>query len=441
MSGTNLLRALAHRNFRLFFFGQAVSLVGTFMQQLALSWLVYDIARKEALPRPAFWLGLVGFAAQAPTFFIAPVAGILVDRYNRHRMVILTQTLAMTQAFLLAFLTLSGAIQIWHVVALSLFLGVIYAVDMTARQAFLTDMVERREDLANAIALNSSMVNGSRLVGPALAGLMLSLTNVGVCFLANALSYLAVLVALLAMRVPPRRREGPSPPLLRGLSEGARYAFGFPPTRAVLLLLALVSIMASAYTVLLPLFATEVLGGGAGTLSLLTAASAVGALGAGIALASRKSVLGLGKWIAFSAALFGLALVAFSFSRVLWLSLALMAVAGFAMMTQMAASNTVLQTIVEEDKRGRLMSFYTVAFLGAAPLGSLLAGTLTAPLGAENVVRLAGACCVAGALLFLAELPALRALVRPIYARMGILPEAAAGVQAAAELTVPPQRQ
>jgi MFS family permease len=445
MSGTNLLRALAHRNFRLFFFGQAVSLVGTFMQQVALSWVVYDLARTDKLARglapPAFWLGLVAFAGQVPTFFIAPVAGVLVDRHNRHRLVILTQSLAMVQASLLALLTLTGAVAIWHVVALSLALGVIYAVDMTARQAFLTDMVERREDLANAIALNSSMVNGSRLVGPALAGLMLTLTNAGVCFLANALSYLAVLVALLAMRVTPRRREGEARPLLHDLAEGARYAFGFPPTRAVLLLLALVSVMASAYTVLLPVFATEVLGGGAGTFSLLTASSAVGALGAGISLASRRSVLGLGKWVALSAGLFGLGLLAFAFSRLTWLSLALMAVTGFAMMTQMAASNTILQTIVEEDKRGRLMSFYTVAFLGAAPLGSLLAGTLTAPLGAENVVRLAGACCVAGALVFLAQLPTLRALVRPIYARMGILPEAASGVQAASELTVPPGRQ
>jgi MFS family permease len=428
-------RALAHRNFRLFFFGQGVSLVGTWMQQVALAWLIFELTHR------AFWLGVVGFAGQAPALFLAPVAGVLVDRWNRHRLLLLTQTLAMLQAFAVAALALTGTVTVAAVAVLSLFLGMVNVFDMTCRQAFLTEMVERREDLANAIALNSSMVNGARLVGPALAGLLLARVGAGVCFLLNGVSYLAVLAALMAMRLPAKQRPVAKKPLAHGLREGIRYALGFAPIRSILLLLALASLAASAYSVLLPVFAGDILHGGPGMLGWLGTASGVGALAAAVRLASRPSVLGLGRWVAWSPAGFGAALIVFAISDRVWLSLAALAGAGFALMAQMAASNTLLQTIVEEDKRGRVMSLYTLAFLGMTPLGSLVAGGLAGVIGAPATVALAGVCCIVGSTLFLFRLPELRQEVRPIYARLGILPEVAAGLQAASELTVPPEER
>jgi MFS family permease len=368
------------------------------------------------------------------------VAGVFVDRVNRHRLLLLTQTLMMLQAFALAFLDLTGNLAVWHVIALSAALGLVNAFDMPARQAFLTDMIEKRDDLANAIALNSSIFNGARLVGPSVAGLLLAATSAGFCFLVNALSYLAVLLALLAMRVRPRQRHAARPPFLQGLREGFRYAFGFPPIRALLLLLALVSFTGMAYAVLMPVFADRVLHGGPATFGYLTAASGLGALAAAVYLAGRKTVLGLGKWIAAAPAAFGAGLIVFSFSHTLWLSLLALFVSGGAVMLHMAASNTILQTIVDEDKRGRVMSFYTMAFMGMAPLGSLLAGWLADRIGAPNTVALAGASCLLGSLLFATALPSLREKVRPIYRRMGILPEVASGLQTATELNVPPEQ-
>jgi MFS family permease len=410
------------------------------MQQVALTWLVWEVTRSP------FWLGLVGFCSQVPAFFLAPVAGVVVDRVNRHRLILLTQTLAMLQAFVLAALafqvedsTQVPPFLLPTVLALGLFLGAVNVFDMTGRQAFLVEIVDRREDLANAIALNSSMVNATRLVGPALAGQVLAHAGAAICFLVNGFTYLAVLAALLAMRLRPRPRPHHTTRLVEGLREGFRYAFGFAPIRALLLLLALVSLASTVATVLYPVFADKVLGGGAATFSYLTAASGLGALAAAVWLASRQTVLGLGKWIALAAGAFGLGLVGFSYSENIWLSLLLLTVTGGSMMVQMAASNTILQTIVEEDKRGRVMSLYTLAFLGTAPLGSLLAGFLGDAVGAALAVRIAGVCCVVGGVLFALWLPALRAEVRPIYVRMGILPEMAAGVQAASELTLPPR--
>jgi MFS family permease len=434
MSAPRLLRALGHRNFRLFFAGQGISLIGTWMQQVALAWLVYELTRSP------FWLGLVGFAGQIPTFFLAPVAGVLVDRHNRHRLLLLTQTLAMVQAALVALLAWSELIAVWHILLLSTFLGLVNAFDMPARQAFLNDMVTDRTALANAIALNSSLVNGARLIGPALAGLLLAEAGAAVCFLVNAGSYVAVLAALLAMQVP-TREPVPGGRLVRGVSEGFVYAFGFPPIRSILLLVSLMSLAGMPYTVLLPVFATDVLGGGARTLGLLSAATGVGALAAGLLLASRRSVLGLGRWIAFSPGAFGLLLVAFGLSRSLGLSLLLLVGLGFTLLMHLAASNTVLQTIVDEDKRGRLMSLYTMAFIGVAPLGSLLFGVVADAAGASTAVLAAGLCCVLGSVAFALQLPALRSRVRPIYVQLGILPEMAAGLQAASELTVPPEKQ
>jgi MFS family permease len=438
MSTQRFLRALAHRNFRLFLIGQGISLIGTFMQQVAVSWVVLTRTNSASL------LGVVAFAGQIPGLAVAPVAGVLVDHWNRHRLLLVTQTVAMFQALALAALVFTGVLAVWHLVALSLLLGVVNAFDMTARQAFLPELLDRREDLANAIALNSSLVNVSRLVGPLLAGLVLWLTSAGICFLANGLSYLAVLAALLAMRVPPRQHAARRVGLWEGLREGARYVFGFAPIRSILLLLAMTSLLGMSYLVLLPVFARDVLGGGAGTLGVLTGASGLGALTAAVLLAGRQSVLGLGRWITLAPALFGVGLIGFSLVREVWLAAPLLAVVGFAMIMQMSASNTVLQTIVPEDRRGRVMSYYTMAFLGMAPLGSLLGGTLADAfgdpgVGAPVVVRGAGACAIVGSLLFALQLRRLRQLVRPIYARMGILPEAASGVQAATPLNVPPE--
>jgi MFS family permease len=421
MASHHPLRALAHRNFRLFFAGQGLSLVGTWVQSLALSWMVPGLVPPDQAPA---WLGVVTFAGQIPAFFLSPVAGVLVDRWNRHRLIVLTQTLAMLQAAALAVLTLTGAIDIWSVLALNLFIGLVNVFDMTGRQAFLTEMVADRGDLGNAIALNSSLVNGARLVGPFLAGGLLALTdNPGLCFVINALSYLAVIVALLAMRVaPPRPRAGRRHPW-HELREGLAYAFGFAPIRAILLLLALVSAAGMSYAVLLPLIARDQLHGDAVTLAVLTAASALGALLAAGLLAARASVLGLGKWIAAAPVLMGASLAAFSFTDSPWLAAPLMAVIGFAAMLNMAASNTVLQTIVDEDKRGRVMSLYTLAFLGVTPVGGLLAGLLANAAGIPFTLRVGAALCAAGGLAFATQLGRLRQLVRPLYVRLGILPD------------------
>lgn len=411
-------RALRHRNFRLFLGGQIVSLAGTWMQQVALSWLVYRLTRSPLL------LGLVGFAGQIPSLLLAPVAGVWADRGNRRRIVIATQALAMLQALLLAALVLSGHVSIGHVLALSVLLGLVNGVDVPTRQAFLVEMVTGRDDLANAIALNSSVFNAARLVGPAVAGFMIGLVGEGAVFLLNGLSYIAVIGALCAMRIRPRPRPaGPRETLRDTLTEGFRYAFGFPPIRALLLLVAVVSLMGVPFTVLMPVFATDILHGGPRTLGMLMASSGVGALFGALYLAGRPTVRGLGQVILLAVLVFGVSLVGFGLSGRLWLSMAALLTAGFGMMVQMASSNTILQTIVDDDKRGRVMSFYSMAFLGMVPFGSLLAGLLASRIGAPRTVALGGAACVAAGALFARALPALRAQVRPIYVRLGIVPE------------------
>jgi MFS family permease len=342
----------------------------------------------------------------------------------------------MCQALILALLTLTGAVAIWHVLALSVCLGLITAFDIPARQAFLIQMVEGRESLTSAIGMNSSMFNGARLIGPAIAGFLIAAVGEGVCFLLNALSYVAVLAALSAMRLSPQARTQPSKRVFHELREGFRYAFGFLPIREILILLALVNMASMSLTVLLPIFAKNVLLGGADTLGLLTAAMGFGALVGALSLAYRKSVLGLGWQIAWASGLFGLGLIAFSFSYVLWLSMLLLVACGFAVMMETAASNTILQTIVDDDKRGRVMSFYAMSFLGVAPLGSLLAGGLSSRMGAARVVQIAGAYCITASAVFAWRLPVIRRIVRPIYQRIGILPDITAGIPCEAELTV-----
>ena len=433
LSGIRLIfRTLRYRNYRLFFGGQIVSLVGTWMQQVALTWLVYRMTNS------AFLLGVVGFAGQFPVFILGPFAGVSADRVNRHRALLVTQGLSMVQATILAILTLTGAIAVWHVIVLSILLGIINAFDIPIRQSFLLEMIENRDDLGNAIALNSSMFNGARLVGPAVAGVMIAAFGEGPCFLLNAISYVAVILALAAMKIPHRQAEKSSSGVFTGFAEGFRYAFGFLPIRNILLLLALVSVMGLPYSVLMPIFARDILGGGPHTLGFLMSATGVGALTGALLLASRKSVRGLGRWISNATIIFGLGLIGFSFSRVLPLSIVFLFVVGFGMMVQMASSNTILQTVVDDDKRGRIMSFYTMAFMGMAPIGSLLAGSFASTIGAPYTLLLGGVVCIVGGAYFASQLPELRKEIRPVYERLGIVSEVSSGLQVATQLTIPP---
>ncbi|HXA75769.1 MAG TPA: MFS transporter [Candidatus Acidoferrales bacterium] len=417
-------RALRHRNFRLYFGGQGISVIGTWMTRLATSWLVYRLTGSALL------LGIVGFAGQIPTFLLAPFAGVWVDRLNRRDLLLVTQILAMLQSFALAVLTLTKHITIHEIILLSAFQGAINGFDMPGRQAFLVQMVEEKEDLGNAIALNSSMVNIARLVGPSLAGAVIAVSGEGYCFLADGLSYLAVIASLIAMRgVKPTGVKRHTGSMLVQLKEGWTYVSTFAPVRTILLLFAIVSLMGWPFTVLMPVFAAKILRGGPHTLGFLMGAVGVGALVSAISLAMRKTVLGLGRMIPLSAGAFGVGLIFFGLSRNLWISLVLMLICGFGLMQQMAASNTIIQTVVEDSKRGRVMSFYTVAFVGMAPFGSLLAGSLAHAIGAPRTVMLSGACCIAGSIWFAGRLPQIRKLIRPIYRDLGILPPVNAIIQ------------
>jgi len=411
------LRALQSRNYRLFFAGQTVSLIGTWMTRLATSWLVYRLTGSAVL------LGVVSFCSQVPMFFLAPISGVWIDRWDRQRTLVITQVLSMLQSLALAGLTLGGVIRVWHIVALAVVQGIVNALDMPARQAFVIEMVERREDISNAIALNSSMVNATRLIGPAVAGIVIGAIGEGWCFLVDAVSYIAVIGSLLAMRIGRSEQRLAQPGALQQLAEGWRYVRQSIPIRSLLLLLGLISLVGMPYTVLMPILADRTLHGGPHTLGFLMGASGVGALAAALLLAVRKTVLGLGLWITGSAALFGVALAGFALSHSLWLSLAILPFAGFGMMQQMAATNTILQTIVEDDKRGRVMAYYAMAFQGVAPFGSLLAGWVTDRIGVSETLVIGGILCVAGAAWFGSRLRSLRAVVRPIYVRLGILPE------------------
>jgi MFS family permease len=416
------LRALRHPNFRLFFCGQSLSLIGTWMTRVATSWLVYRLTGSSLL------LGVVTFASQIPTFLLGPVAGVWVDRWERRRVLLITQFLAALQSLLLAGLTLSGRITVPEILCLSVFQGLINAFDMPARQSFLVQMVDGRTDLSNAIALNSTMVNSARLLGPALSGIIIAAVGEGYCFLIDGLSYFAVIASLLAMQIVGQPVGKSAASMFARLKEGWTYVSTFAPIRTVLSLFAIVSFMGVPYTVLMPVFATKILHGGPHTLGFLMGATGVGSIGAALSLATRKSVRGLYRVIPTVAVVFGGGLIAFSFSRNYWLSLALLCVTGFGMMLFAAASNTVIQTIVEEDKRGRVMSYYMMAYMGASPFGSLLAGSLAPVIGAPGAVLLCGVGCVAGAAWFWFQIPKLRPVIRPIYQQLGILPGAPVAV-------------
>lgn len=420
--GTGLLRALKHPNYRLYFAGQGTSVVGTWITRVATSWLIYRLTGSAAM------LGVVGFAGQLPTFLLAPFAGVWVDRLNRYHVLVATQTLAMVQSFALAVLALTGVIQVWHVVVLQAFQGMINAFDTPGRQAFVVEMVEDRADLPNAIALNSSMVNGARLIGPAVAGLLIAAVGEGWCFLLDGVSYVAVLGSLAAMHVVPRVRAPRTTRVLEELGAGVRYAFDFTPIRAILILLALVSLMGMPYTVLMPVIAKDVLHGGAHTYGFLLGATGLGALTGALYLAARRSVLGLDRVIPFAAIAFGAGLIAFSLSRSMVLSLVLLLLTGAGFMTQLASSNTVIQTLVDEDMRGRVMAFYTMALIGTAPFGSLLEGALATHIGAPRTIFLGGLVCTLGGIGFAVVVKRLRTTAREIYIERGILPAIAAGV-------------
>ena len=409
-------RALRHRNFRLFFGGQSISLVGTWMTRIATSWLVYRLTGSALL------LGTVSFAGQIPTFLFAPFAGVWVDRLDRRQVLVWTQTLSMVQSFALAALTLSHHIAIHWILALSVMQGIINAFDMPGRQAFMVKMVEDRRDLSNAIAINSSMVNVARLIGPSLAGMLIAVTSEGWCFLIDGISYIAVIASLLMMRLHAPVMERRTTSTLTELKAGWTYVSEFVPVRTILLLFAVISLMGMPFVVLMPIFAARVLHGGPHILGFLMGAMGVGALVSALSLAARKSVLGLVRMIPIAAAVFGLGLIGFGLSRVFWLSMIMVLIAGMGMMQGMAGSNTIIQTIVSEDKRGRVMSYYTMAFVGMAPFGSLLAGTLAHAVGAPWTVIANGSAVLLGAAWFATQLPAVRREIRPIYREMGILP-------------------
>ncbi len=424
----HLLRALRSRNYRFFVVGQGVSLVGTWMQQVAMSWLVYRLTGSAML------LGLIGFISQFPTIFIAPVAGVLADRWDRRRLLFVTQTLAMVQAGILAFVVLTGIVQVWQIILLSLILGIVNASDIPIRQSFIVEMVEHREDLSNAIALNSSLVNGARLIGPSIAGLLVATVGEGICFVLNAISYLAVILALSAMRIPPASHPRRNRlPILQELHAGLVYAYEFGPIRSILLLLALVSLMGMPYSVLAPVFAKEILHGGAHTFGFLMGAAGSGALVGTLYLASRHSVLGLDRMIVMATVLFAFGIATFALSSSFFLSMSALVVAGFGGMTLFSSCNTVLQTILDEDKRGRVMSFFTVSFMGVAPFGSLAAGSLAGSIGPSATLLLGSVGCLVGAAVFARSLPQIREKIQPIYQRMGIIQEGTRGVETAIE--------
>lgn len=415
-----LLRAFKYRNYRLFFSGQCVSLIGTWMQTVALSWLIYRLTGSPLL------LGVAGFAAQAPSLLLAPFTGPAADRFERRRILLVTQALSMLQALALAALVLFGDPQPWQIIALASLLGVINAFDMPARQSFIVQLVERREDLANAIALNSSMFNSARLIGPSIAGVFIAAFGEGVCFLFNGLSYIGVIAALLAIRLPAgsaaaRRSRG-------GFKEGLGYAFGFPPIRYLILMLAVGSLLGMPYAVLMPAYARDILHGGPRTLGFLMAAAGVGALAGALRLALLRHPAGLERQIPLFTFVFGAGLVAFSFSTEFALSAPLLAVTGFGMVSFFAASNTVIQTLVDDDKRGRVMALHSLAFMGMAPLGSLLAGVVASHIGVARTMTASGLCVLAATAAFASRMGEITAHASPVYGRLGL------GAVAAGEL-------
>jgi len=412
-----MLRAFRSRNYRLYFVGQGVSLIGTWMQQIAMGWYVYRLTNSS------FLLGLVAFSANIPSFFLTPVAGVLADRYNRHKMLLITQSFSMLQASILAFLVLRHHPSIVHILSLSLFIGIVNAFDTPIRQSLVADLIENRNDLGNAIALNSAMFNSARLIGPSVAGILISYAGEGFCFLINALSYIAVLTSLSLMKIKPRAASLKNESPIKNLKEGFSYAYNFRPIRMVLTLVALISTMGMAYNVLLPVFARDILHGGPNTLGFLMGAVGVGAIAGAVFMASRKNPAGFSAIIPRSSSIFGISLMLFSFSETYRLSMLLMFCVGAGMMTNMASCNTLLQTISDEDKRGRVISLYVLAFAGMAPFGSLAAGWLSSRIGAPHTLFLCGLSCLIGGLNFARGQAGFLKAARPVFIKKGFIKE------------------
>jgi len=428
-----VLRSLRHRNYRLFFIGQSMSLIGTWMTQVATSWLIYRMTNS------AWLLGLVGFSGQLPAFFLAPFAGVWIDRWDRLSILKITQLLSMIQSFALAAGVFTNHMTVWNIALLTMFQGIVNAFDMPARQSFVVEMIQDRADLANAIALNSSMVNGARLIGPSIAGFVIALAGESYCFLIDGFSYLAVIISLLLMRIDSETTKAAAKNIWADLKEGWEYVSGFTPIRSLLLLLVSVSLFGVPYSILMPVFASSVLHGGPHVLGFLTGAAGFGALVSAISLAMRRTIVGLGKVISIVAFTFGGGLIGFGLSPSLWTSLPLVFVIGFSMMQVMSSCNTIMQTIVDEKKRGRVMSFYTMSIIGITPFGSLLAGGVASRIGAPHTVMVGGTVCILVAIWFSLRLDEIRRIVRPIYVELGILPELASGIQAASVMQTPPE--
>ncbi len=403
---SSALRALSNRDYRLFFFGQGASLIGTWMQSIAASWLIYRLTGS------AFMLGLAGFLGQMPVFLISPVAGVLGDRWSRHRILLVVQVMSMIQAFVFAAITLSGVVQVWHILTLTCILGIINAFEMPVRQAFIIEMIEDRSDLPNAIALNSSIFNASRLLGPAAAGVIVAAAGEGVCFLINGISYIAIIAAFLSMNVAASINKKSGKNVFTEMKDGFSYAVSFVPIRDILVLIALISFFGMTFPVLLPIFAAKIFNGGSHTFGILVSASGAGAFLATIYLAMRKSLNGQGLIMNIAVYVFALSLIAFSFSDIIFISAILLVIIGFSMIVVVASCNMVLQAVVDEDKRGRVMSFYIMSFTGAAPVGSLIAGSLSSKAGAPLTVFICGCACLMLAVAFSFRLPLVRGLVK-----------------------------
>ena len=408
------LRAFRYRNFRLYFFGQSLSLLGTWIQQVAMSWLVYRMTGS------AFLLGVTAFASQVPILIFAPLGGLWADRFDRRKLLIATQLLALLQAMVLALLTYLGSIEVWHVLVMAVLLGIVMATDTPVRQSFVSELVPAKQDLPAAIAMNGFVQNAGRMIGPSIAGILIAVSSEAFCFFANGLSKIAVVVIVALMQIDVRATKAASAPILRGLKEGVLYAAGLLPIRLLLPIVALMSFMASPYQALMPIFAAEVFQGDARMLGFLIGAAGFGGSSGLIYLASRKDVRGLSSHIVIGAALAGVGLMVFGESKLLWLSLIAIMLTGFGIILVAMGSSMILQTIVEDEKRGRVMSFFTVAFLGMSPLGSLAAGSLAHSIGAGHTLFIGGACCVMGAFALWRQLPRLRARIREIYAQIGV---------------------
>lgn len=410
-----VFRTLSYRNYRLFFIGNGLSMIGNWMQQIAISWLVYRLTGSSLL------LGIVAFAGLFPGFILMPLAGVLTDRWNRRHILLVSQILATLQALALTFLVMTNMINVWNILLLSVFFGFISAFDIPARQSFVVDLIGKREDLGSAIALNSAMFNCARLIGPSLAGVTIAVVGEGICFFLNALTYSAFIATIILVKVEHSPNTGGDTDIFSVFKAGFKYAFGFLPVRALLLLLGLVGLMGMPYAVLLPVFAKDIFHGGPHTLGFLMAAAGVGGVTAALYLASRTTVLGMGRLVPISACIFGLGLMLFSISRIFWISFCLLIPVGFGMMVHLALTNTILQTVVEDGMRGRVMSFFAMAFMGTVPFGSLMAGWLADSIGVTWTLMIGGLCCVLASLAYTRQLPLIREMVRPVYVKMGII--------------------